>query len=287
MELVPIRTIAYPTNVPEAERWISAIAGGALLTYGLKAQGTALRVVTGVAAAGLFHRAITGHCLLYSALDVNRAENDSGVASVRHGQGNKIEKSVTIDKPTHELYQWWRNLENLQQILPNIKSVQVEGNQSHWTIEGPGHVTFEWNAEIHVEQEDKLIAWRSLENSEVRHAGSVIFKEAPQGRGVEVQVIINYEPPGGTLGSKIAKLIGDHPEAQLEEALTRFKQLMEKVKLLPPWASLPDVSGRRVRSRFVRRNLKAVRKQRKSQCKPCVGMARAMFGSSVCLIHRS
>ena len=88
-------------------------------------------------------------------------------------------------------------------------------------------MTFEWDAEIHVEQEDELIAWRSLEKSEVRHAGSVIFKGAPQSRGVEVQVIINYEPPGGTLGSKIAKLIGDHPEAQLEEALTRFKQLME------------------------------------------------------------
>src|SRR5688572_21859563 len=119
MESVPIQNIAYPTNVPEAERWISAIAGGALLTYGLKAQGTALRVVTSVAAAGLFHRAVTGHCMLYSALNVNRAENRSGVASVRHGHGNKIEKSVTIDKPTHELYQWWRNLENLQRILPN------------------------------------------------------------------------------------------------------------------------------------------------------------------------
>jgi uncharacterized membrane protein len=222
-----IQNAEYSKNVPETERWISAIAGGALLTYGLKAQGAALRVLTGAAAAGLFHRAVTGHCMLYSALGINRSEDRSGVVSVRHGHGNKIEKSVTIDKPTHELYQWWRNLENLQQILPNIKSVQVEGNQSHWTIEGPGHVTFEWNAEIYVEQQDELIAWRSLENSEVRHAGSVLFKEAPQGRGVEVQVIINYEPPGGTLGSKIAKLIGDHPEAHLEEALTRFKQLME------------------------------------------------------------
>ena len=165
-----IQNTEYSRNVPETERWISAIAGGALLTYGLKAQGTALRVVTGVAAAGLFHRAITGHCMLYSALDINRAEDRSGVVSVRHGHGNKIEKSVTIDKPAHELYQWWRNLENLQQILPNIKSVQVDGNRSHWTIEGPGHMTFEWNAEIYVEQEDELIAWRSLESSEP-HAG--------------------------------------------------------------------------------------------------------------------
>ena len=227
MESVLIRNIGYPTNVPEAERWISAIAGGTLLTYGLKSQGTALRLVTSVAAAGLFHRAITGHCMLYSALDINRTEDRSGVVSVRHRHGNKIEKSVTIEKPAHELYQWWRNLENLQQILPNIKSVQVDGNRSHWPIEGPGHMSFEWNAEIYVEQEDERIAWRSLESSEVRHAGSVSFQAASQGRGVEVKVIINYEPPGGALGSQIAKLIGDPPEAQLEEALTRFKQLLE------------------------------------------------------------
>ena len=96
-----IQNAEYSRNVPETERWISAIAGGALLTYGLKTQGTALRVVTGVAAAGLFHRAVTGHCMLYSALNINRTEDRSGVVSVRHGHGNKIEKSVTIDKPAH------------------------------------------------------------------------------------------------------------------------------------------------------------------------------------------
>ena len=165
--------------------------------------------------------------MLYSALDINRSEDRSGVASVRHGHGNKIEKSVTIDKPGRELYLWWRNVQNLEQILPNIKSVQVDGNRSHWTILGPGHMTFQWDAEVYVEQEDELIAWRSLESSEIRHAGSVIFQDAPQGRGVEVKVSINYEPPGGVVGSQIAKLIGDHPEAQLEEALTRFKQIME------------------------------------------------------------
>ena len=222
-----IQNTGYLLNVSEAERWFSAIAGGALLACGLKAQGTASRVVTGVAAAGLLHRAITGHCMLYSALDINRTEDGPGVASVRHGRGNKIEKSVTIDKPGRELYLWWRNLQNLEQILPNIKSVQVDGNRSHWTILGPGHMTFQWDAEVYVEQEDELIAWRSLESSEIRHAGSVIFQDAPQGRGVEVKVSINYEPPGGVVGSQIAKLIGDHPEAQLEEALTRFKQIME------------------------------------------------------------
>jgi uncharacterized membrane protein len=222
-----IESTGNSVNVPDAERWVSAIAGGVLLAYGLKGQGNAMRVAAGMVAAGLFHRAITGHCMLYSALNISRAENRSGVTSVRHGQGTKIEKSVTIEKPRHDLYQWWRNFQNLQLILPEIISVQVDGNRSHWTIQGPGGMTFEWDAEIYVEHENELIAWRSLEDSQVHHAGSVIFRDAPQGRGVEVKVTINYEAPAGVLGSKVARLVGDAPEAQLEEALIRFKQIME------------------------------------------------------------
>jgi uncharacterized membrane protein len=48
-----IQNTGYSLNVSEAERWFSAIAGGALLACGLKAQGTTSRVVTGVAGCGL------------------------------------------------------------------------------------------------------------------------------------------------------------------------------------------------------------------------------------------
>jgi uncharacterized membrane protein len=55
----------------------------------------------------------------------------------------------------------------------------------------------------------------------------VRFEEAPNGRGTEVKVVINYQAPAGKLGTAVAKLFGEEPEKQLEDDLPRFKQLVE------------------------------------------------------------
>jgi len=38
---------------------------------------------------------------------------------------------------------------------------------------------------------------------------------------------MEYQPPGGVLGTAIAKLFGEEPEQQIGDELNRFKQLME------------------------------------------------------------
>ena len=38
---------------------------------------------------------------------------------------------------------------------------------------------------------------------------------------------IDYDPPGGVIGSIFAKLFGEEPSQQIEEDLGRFKQVME------------------------------------------------------------
>ena len=74
---------------------------------------------------------------------------------------------------------------------------------------------------------NELIAWRSLEGSQVENSGSVRFEPAPGDRGTIVRVEINYTPPGGALGSLVAKLFGEEPGQQAQDALRCFKQLME------------------------------------------------------------
>ena len=81
--------------------------------------------------------------------------------------------------------------------------------------------------EIYNEKENELIAWRSLQNADVNNAGSVHFTALPDGRGTEVKVVINYEPPAGRLGAAVAKLLGEDPARELEDDLVRLKQLME------------------------------------------------------------
>ncbi len=72
-----------------------------------------------------------------------------------------------------------------------------------------------------------MIAWRSLEGSDVDNAGSVHFERASGGRGTVVKVSLKYDPPGGVIGATIAKLFGEAPDQQIQEDLRRLKQVME------------------------------------------------------------
>jgi uncharacterized membrane protein len=205
-------------NVGDNERVISAIAGGGLITYGISKGGlfgTALSLVGG----GLLYRGATGHCHLYSAVDKTTAED---VATRVH-----VQRSVTINKSQAELYQFWRNFENLPQFMNHLESVTVlDDKRSHWKAKAPLGYTVEWDAEATGEVENERISWHSVEGSEIPNSGVVEFRPTVN-RGTEVRVTLTYEPPAGKLGALIAKLFGEEPSQQVAEDLRRFKSLME------------------------------------------------------------
>jgi uncharacterized membrane protein len=213
-------------NVSETERIASALGGGVLTVLGLTKGGLggwALALLGG----GLAWRGVTGHCDVYGALKINTAGRGPR-ASVQHGEGVKVEKSVTINKSPEELYRFWRNFENLPRFMKHLEAVKVlDDKRSHWTAKAPLGTTAEWDAEIINEKEHELIAWRSVEGSSIPNAGSVRFERKPGATETVVRVAVNYEPPGGTVGVALAKLFGEEPEQQIEEDLRRFKQVME------------------------------------------------------------
>jgi uncharacterized membrane protein len=214
-------------NVSEPERWISAIGGGALALYGLT-RGDLGGIAAALIGGALVYRGATGHCNLYEALEINTAEGKSGAVSVSADRGIRVDKSITINRSPEELYKFWRNLENLPQFMNHLESVVSTGGKlSHWVAKAPAGTTIEWDAEIINEKENEMIAWRSLEGSQVDNAGSVHFNRAPNGRGTEVKVSMRYTPPGGSLGKLVAQFFGEAPEQQIEEDLRRFKQIME------------------------------------------------------------
>ncbi len=157
-------------------------------------------------------------------------------------EGDKlIGRSVTIDRPREELYQFWRQFENLPRFMHNIRSVEVaDGGRSHWIVEAPAGKTVEWDSEITADEPAQLIAWRSLEGASVRNSGQVEFRDSPEGRGTVVTVTLTYDPPGGSLGQLIAKLFQKEPKIQARQDLRRFKQLMETGEVAtaqPPYAA--------------------------------------------------
>jgi len=112
--------------------------------------------------------------------------------------------------------------------MDHLKSVTVNDNvHSHWVANAPAGTSVEWDAVIINERENKLIAWRSVEDADIGNAGSVHFTPAPGGRGTEVKVVLEYDPPAGKAGAIIARLFGEEPDQQVREDLRHFKEIME------------------------------------------------------------
>jgi uncharacterized membrane protein len=140
----------------------------------------------------------------------------------------RTKRSVTVRKSPAECYAFWRDFENLPRFMRHLESVTVTGgSRSHWVAKAPAGRTVEWDAETTEDVPNERIAWRSVEGSGVRNAGVVEFAPAPGGRGTEVRVTLEYDPPAGRLGQLVAKLFGEDPATQVREDLRRFKAVME------------------------------------------------------------
>ena len=220
-------------NVGQSERVVSAVAGGALALAGLKMRSLPGVLLAAVGGA-LAYRGVTGHCHAYEALGVNTADEEatSGAAAPQdyYERGIHVEQSLTVERTPWDLYQFWRNFENLPRFMEHLESVTVlDEKRSHWVAKAPAIAggKVEWDAEIINDEPNSLIAWRSLENANVDNAGSVRFVPGPEGRGTEVRVVVDYIPPGGRVGKWVAKLFGEEPSQQIKEDLRRFKRLME------------------------------------------------------------
>lgn len=141
----------------------------------------------------------------------------------------EIDASVTIGKPAAEIYNFWRNLENLPRFMKNLESVRDVGNgRSHWVAKSPvGGAPVEWDAEIVEERDGELISWRSLPDSTIHNSGNVRFEPATGGRGTFVKVHLDLVPPGGVVGRLAASLLEPVTVLQVKEDLRRLKNLLE------------------------------------------------------------
>jgi uncharacterized membrane protein len=213
-------------NVGKTERLVSGIAGAAIIALALRRK--RFRGLLLPLGGNLITRAVSGRCAVNRALGRNSAAGDrvSPVASVARGEGIKVERQVLVNRPVGEVYRFWRQLENLPRFMDHLESVTVlDENRSHWVAKAPAGTKVEWDATIHNEIEDELLAWRSLPGADVDNAGSVHF--TPLGQSTEVRVVLSYNPPAGKVGAAVAKLLGEEPGSQVEDDLRRLKQVLE------------------------------------------------------------
>jgi len=166
----------------------------------------------------LLYRAKVSHGDFYEALGLKASGGEQGVT---------IKKSIIVNRPPEEVFNYWRNFENFPNFMKHVESVRKTGRMvSHWVAKAPGGKRVEWDSEITDIKDNELIRWRSLSGSDVQNRGQVMFRRTPEG-GTELEVEFSYQTEGAT-GSAVARLFNFLPVFYIRRDLRRFKRIMEE-----------------------------------------------------------
>ena len=207
------------SDIREIERWASLAAATAVVAYGFSRRSAPGVALAAAAATPFAYRVLTGRWPF---------ENGDTHTALSGERGLHVREAVRIERPVSEVYAFWRQLENLPRVLTHLEQVTERGDgSSHWVARGPADLGVEWDAEIINEVDNKVIAWRSLPDSDVVTAGAVNFKPVREGRATELSVHLQYEPPAGRAGAYLARMFGREPSQTIREDLRRLKQVLE------------------------------------------------------------
>lgn len=155
--------------------------------------------------------------------------DDAPVTTSKKSRSDRtlVAEAVTINRPSLELYDFWRDTANLAGFMENIASIEpIDEVRSRWTVKAPAGREVSWEAVITNEVPGEQITWQSAEGADVVNSGRIEFRDAGA-RGTVVRAVIAYDPPAGLVGQLIAKLFQREPRIQTRRDLRRFKQLME------------------------------------------------------------
>ncbi len=217
--LAPVTTAN--NNIGEPERIASITIGSALLTNSL-VTGKHFKLVKALSGVYLILRGVTGYCPLYGSLTRNSTKD--GVSNIN------VRTSVIINRNRHEVYNYWRRLENIPFLMKHIDSVkQIDPTYSEWKLKVPGNVVdISWKAQIVKDEPGSLIGWQSVEESMLQNAGKVEFRDAPNGE-TEVDVTITYHPPQDKAGNVMAHIFAPAFRRLVKTDVRNFKNLMESL----------------------------------------------------------
>ena len=215
----------HVANVATAERWASALGGGALVYYGLRKRspGGLLLAALGVP---LLKRAISGHCNLYGKLGINTTRKHG--ASTLEERGVHIEESVVIARPLAEVYRFCADFGNAPRYAPHLFRLEtLAGNRVAGACVDCQGREHNWKAELTAQRENETIEWRS-EDATYENAGALHFAATPDGQGTEVRLTLEFHPPAGLLGHYLSKMRGHDIGCYAQETLRRLKAVLEK-----------------------------------------------------------
>jgi uncharacterized membrane protein len=154
-----------------------------------------------------------------AALDVFASRR---VARAERAAGRPIQRAITVYRPPADVYAFWRDFEQLSQVMEHVESVEDLGDgRTRWTAKLATGVTVTWEAETIEDLPGQRIEWRTLRGSKHPNRGSVTFQPILGGAATEVHVEMQV---GRGVSAALASLFAG---LQIEADLRRLKQLLE------------------------------------------------------------
>ena len=138
----------------------------------------------------------------------------------------RVEGSIEVEAPVQEVYEYWRNLENLPQFMTNVEEVRSTGpDTTHWRVKGPLGASLEFDARTTQDEPNEALGWNT-QNGQVETSGQVRFRDVTPNR-TSVEVQMNYwDPPGGRAGEVASRLVAN-PDIMVQQDLQNFKEIIE------------------------------------------------------------
>jgi len=204
-------------NVSTVERIVMIAAGSYLLYKAL--SGKHKSITQGIAGGTMLARGISGYCPAYNLINNSDKLKSSNV---------NIRTSITIDRPVSEVYDFWRNLENMPKFMKHIASVkEINKTTSEWKASGPAGIgSISWKANILMDERGKQLSWHSLPESTIDNAGKVLFNNNGN-NGTDLDITISYHAPLGVAGEAAAKFLNPYFEKMVLADIESLKAYLE------------------------------------------------------------
>lgn len=197
------------------QRLLATVGGTALAAYGWRRRDNLGFCVSllgaGLAAQGWMKRNV-----------------NSWLALSEDCPGFELERTVRINAPISDIYDFWCNPENYPKVFSHIAAIERNGeNLYRWTINGPAGIPIRWEGMITRIVPNTIVEWKSLPGSTVGNFGIARF-DPNYDASTRVHIRMFYRPPAGILGRFLAELFGADPKKVLDQDLARLKRIFEK-----------------------------------------------------------
>jgi uncharacterized membrane protein len=143
---------------------------------------------------------------------------------------NTITASVVIRRPVEQVFNFYRDFENLPSFLGDVMKIEhIDAATSRWTIQGPFGIQAHWTVRVTEERPNELIRYDLVSSSRLKTEWEIYFAPGPAKGETEVREVM--KAPLGRLGRAALALIGKFPAEEVSANLHRFKELMETGKV--------------------------------------------------------